>query len=280
MREMSTNWKIIVYSCAIIAIVIIVGILVWLKIIDQFLAVNWFTGMSTLITTVLIYFTLDEMKQQRISTYKPVIVLKDTLFKVKWNDNQRLPYEFSIENMKDSNSKNKQTWSYLEAYNIGFGAAQKIQIVYNYDFKKILDRIVQLGEKSQITIHDSNSFVHISSQSDGWGFNLDKMNKEKIDYLLPVNINQNSTKIQLSRAFCEAFFIYLHLLSDALDSSIDWMAEIKDFNKLRLEITYQDMGSEAYKKDYEIEVCIMLINKDAHGLKEVSLSIITREIGT
>jgi hypothetical protein len=242
--------------------------------------INYITGISTLITSFIILFTLFEMTEQRISTYKPVIVVKDTNIAAKWTQNTEDPLSFSFDDGKSNpDNSTMKLLKGLQSYNIGYGAAQNINISYDYRLPKIIREIKSLDCKSIIEINLVNSMISLESKSRKTMYSKTILREGyNIDYILPVNIDSNPTFIPLPPEFVDIFLVYAYLLisSKGLSNSED----LSDFNKFYLTIKYKDIGNDLYIKKFEVklEIFCAIQNTENNTLKELHLTIKVREI--
>lgn len=240
---------------------------VWLTItnaitIDTF--VNFVIGISTLFTSFIILFTLFEMIEQRLSTYKPAIFVKDSAIMVKWDKEPHGPLDFSIEEKKAVESdKNNNHSEGFECYNIGLGAAQKIHISYNFDLLNMIEKIKELDKNSKVSIEFKNSTLVIGTEGHLRAYPEGITDKIHIDYILPTNIDSTPTYIPLPSLFIDLFSVYLYLLMYSLDKPDDTSNKIAEVNKCNLIIKYQDIGNEQYVKNHEIEFFLMMYQGDA-----------------
>lgn len=276
--------KILFYWLSFISLIITICVGIFLKIFniisfDTF--VNWVTGFSTLFTAVIVLFTLFEMKEQRVSTYKPVIVVKDSRINVTWDNDNQDPLKFSINNNSEisSGKTKKKISSELESYNIGLGAAQKISISYTFDLQAIIDNIKKLDKESQIRIKDSDSLLSIKSKVVRKCYPHHKYDDINIDYILPANIDSKPTFIQLPSKFIDFFLVYLFFLLNSLNEESAPLEQIAAFNKCNMILKYQDIGNEQYSKEYVVEFDIFGIVGDAqHNVTELIISVNLHEI--
>lgn len=236
--------------------------------------INYVTGISTLFTSLIILLTLFEMKQQRVSTYKPVIVVKDVILKVKWESEDLL--QFTINGIKpsDLDNVNKQISKGFELYNIGSGAAQKIKILFDFNSKEIIEAIKKFHVKSQIEI---DTFT-ISSESTAFFYQQDIENEKNIDYILPANIDSKPVFINLPHRFTVLFLIYEYFFFNSSKELIDSIGQNNDFKKGKLTIHYQDIGNEQYCKKFDVEFSMIMFHKNHNPpFSETHIKIEVRE---
>lgn len=241
--------------------------------------VNFVIGISTLFTSFIILFTLFEMIEQRLSTIKPAIFVKNSAIMINWDKEPHGPLNFSIEDKKTIESdKNNEHPRGFECYNIGLGAAQKIHISYNFDIQKMIEKIKELDKDSKVSIKFKNSTLVIGTESYLQAYPQEITDKIRIDYILPTNIDSTPTYIPLPELFIDLFSVYLYLLLNSLEKSDESLNKITEVNKCNLIIKYQDIGNEQYIKKYEIGLFLIYQRHDKQKLTGSTLNIRVREL--
>ena len=88
------------------------------------------SSIAPFISTVVIFFTLIEMRNQRRSAYKPDIVLEETNFNISWDEEDKEPHlwlsgsEEDLASESESYEKNISGQFAMNIFNLGMGAGK------------------------------------------------------------------------------------------------------------------------------------------------------------
>jgi len=102
---------------------------------------------ATFLATIVLILTILEMREQRRTSYKPLIILKksdDLYYQFIFDPDEKDPLFFKLvdkdifiqDKEKVADSKFK-----IPAYNLGLGAAQNVKICYSCNYLKFIEEI-------------------------------------------------------------------------------------------------------------------------------------------
>ncbi len=192
------------------------------------LIVSAVASLATLVTMVLVAFTLLEMAKQRKTTYRPDIVLTTSgYFIYAEHQGGALSYlHFSNEEVGSNTVQMERRLNrvYLDGFNIGLGTAKLVDVAWEFQ----VDHLVQkLNE--DVASGFQVEFKHDDVFTEGY-----------LSYKLPKE--PSGGVIALSH---EAARLY-----STMADKTKWAAEA--FPVLRVKITYADIGNNVHKKSFSV----------------------------
>lgn len=205
--------------------------------------INSIIAVLTLISVILVFFTLLEMKQQRESTYMPKIAIRnDKEFIIKWDSENPDFYVRGIDYgvLEGSGIKSygiEIPHLYFTVENIGFGSARNIKFIWNEDtISKFAECINSIDFYSELEVlEDGNQKIIISM--DERIFDAYWSDEFMIPY---INAAGNENITQKLDADIFGYLVGLSILrSDEIPN-------------IELKIIYEDI----YGKEYEANVVI------------------------
>lgn len=233
------------------------------------IAIASISAVGTLISALIYYYTLKEIRKQRETTYVPHVIIEEIPFIVKgirkeeivfpglWDNNNI----FSKEIDEYNREKYYSSEFYLKTYNIGFGTAKKISGRFSYDADGFIENLNKLNSitesNKQIFIDKGENFIEFKTMNKGLSY-LNKSflykneDKRLINNILPININANFTPINIPKSFLELLNIQVHLIiSNSNNTKIDF--ELKK-PELFFEYSYYDISNKLYYKKIRISI--------------------------
>lgn len=221
------------------------------------LIVSAVASLATLVTMVLVAFTLLEMAKQRKTTYRPDIVLTTSGYFIyaEHQDHALSDLHFSNEEVDDNTVQIERRLNdvYLDGFNIGLGAAKLVDVAWEFQ----VDHLVQ---KLNEDVASGFQFVfnHNDVFTDGYlsytlpkgisGIMVLKHDMHRTyDHLLPIHVKAEPTKIRMP--FTYLLITAARLYSTMVDKT-EWEAEA--FPVLRVKITYADIGNNMHKKSFSV----------------------------
>jgi hypothetical protein len=255
------NWKIENKSALILGIVAIlcgftivgVGAILIFPSLFVYPTTMEIANYATFIATIVLIFTVLEMKEQRKTTYKPLIILKtsdDLYYQFIFDPDDKNPLFFSLVNKNiPLNDKENVANSQFQifAYNLGLGAAQNIKIQYTCNYLKFIEEINEYKVNEDLEIIHSNNCIKIRFQRGRIKFNLKNHEYLSFDYILPANIEKNPLRIPLPEPFKH---LYSALIFSSYYSDMQKVMKVPD---ITINITYNDIAGNLYKKEYVLK---------------------------
>lgn len=201
--------------------------------------INTTTGIATLITAIVAFITVNEMRKQRKESYKPIVIPIENYYSLKSYEDGRFSGSTQVSNGYEPNI-------FLYLANAGLGPAVNIVIQWEFDFKSFISKndfngiiISYENEKFYVRENEHYSTSYVKNQKD-----------ELVEYLL--SGESGKTKLLLP----EYTKVILKLLTDRKQKGITTYMP-----KLKLIITYKDIGLSEYKHEYGIEFIEYYVSK-------------------
>ncbi len=204
----------------------------------------------SVISTILVLFTLYEMREERNAAYRPDIFITNTAFAVVWNEtgdliNEGDIFDSILEVTTDSNIINKSPK--LELYNLGVGNCKEIGIDWHFveNINKYIDAFNKLDDFNIYVENDNSVCI-----------------KEK-DRELLFGANKNSSIDFIANSIEEYSLIvfpsvYHYLNFKLIENNI----EIPD---LLVSVSYEDIQGKKYSENTIITIRKSLRIEDLNG---------------
>ena len=212
------------------------------------------TAISALLTAIINIGMLIESNKQRVSAYRPQLVLKEEEFFLSLRNN--LPLIWSHEELAPGQILKTEGFINLNLFNIGLGAAKELQVDWEFPLKKILRDIKEHPFKSSINIdYSCDYFLSVKvSDRESWAVNFTS-HSSRFDYLLPANTNNQSLKIKFPRDYLILLSILFYLDSKDFENSENKEAyNFIPFPKFCLKLRYRDIGNKEHQLDFFVEI--------------------------
>lgn len=149
--------------------------------------INVLSGIGTFISSIIAVYTLKEVIKQRLSTYKPEILIKSFVVYINKSPlelkNEELLQYYSTnfnEYNNPENLENKYSVSCLyKVDNFGFGPAEKIRCTWKYDTEQALKLIEkELNEDYYFSQYEKLKYYFlINRKNDSFHFSVTNENK-------------------------------------------------------------------------------------------------------
>jgi len=235
------------------------------------------SSIGTAIATLLILFTFFEMINQRRTTYRPEIIIKNCT--------------------KDESDKRPETWSFgkpnekliefsgitwVKLYNIGLGTVKNVKILWEYNVNGLISyikhhdsegkhKIGKFGNRKSIVKNDSgiktgtiitlsdeqtemNSDNEIPTSDEQEKFIsevsilLDSELLTSVNHILPISINNSPVFIKTPTPYFDLMEIAIQLTS----AKKFYSKKNVDLYRLNMKIIYKDIGNKSITKNYKM----------------------------
>jgi hypothetical protein len=226
------------------------------------------SGIGTFISSLIAIFTLAEVKKQRHSYYKPDILIKSFLVAISKSpflrkEEELLKYK-ACDSNDYSNNYNEIKYEVSAKYkveNLGFGIAKSIKCQWKFYAQKAIQLInTELPKNYSFTLHESlNLYFLKDSYNENFHYSaFNKIEKQNIDYMPPINIHSHSHLHTIPNIIIYTHYLFLifkkRLLVEIADNfNILEFKEYK-FPIPSLIIEYRDLNNKKYKKEYKFEL--------------------------
>ena len=227
---------------------------------------------GTWITIVLVYFTLREMRNQRIASQKPDLILPKSIVHgyvyAREGKTVLVPRYWSNDKAVKDEMLNWERSGLLRLYNVGFGVAKNIELkwigYYDEALQEIRDYCYQnsvpiiLKSEGDGVFVESDVFTSLSPQT----FNH--------DFLMPSSITSEGLTSSVPDAFVELVSIMIYLKYHYGRRHLNEMSEVEVSTlPMKLEINYDDLENSHYSKKFEVRFSVsgLHIYADEKSLK-------------
>jgi hypothetical protein len=170
---------------------------------------------------------LNEMKQQRISQFKPDIIISGGSLRLRFNE--KTGYGTFINN----NSLPK-----IKVTNAGLGNARKVKYKWIIDTKKHIDYI-KTFDVGRNSIHKYDVGSTFNTEN-----GITFLNEDLKDYH-PILLKDKSYELRLPFSYLEilAFYYHLHLAEKT---------DLRQIPNINVKIMYKDIYNQPYESNYKI----------------------------
>ena len=212
---------------------------------------NTISAISSILAFIGILITIREMKMQRNHTYLPSLVISKPNFVVQ-NNLQGIP---TIWKNKFNDINDDEMWFYLSICNIGFGAANEVEIDWIIDTNKIREMLNNVNKEKIFIIENNGNSFHYSYK--GYGFFIDDTSRD-YNERLPFLVNGQTDKIILPMTIKNYLsFYYLGLIK-----TISAIQTVETEMPVKIKISCLDMTGEKKVQIYKMKYDIYIRNEN------------------
>lgn len=229
-------------------------------------------GIGTFISSIIAVYTLIEVKKQRLSTYKPQLLMKSFLVYISKSplflEKEEL-LGFKVYNYNEYKEKSEQseiifdTSPLYKAENLGFGPAVNIKFTWYFNMSRALKIIEkELHEDLYFSEYKPLNYFFLHKKSDN-DFQLTIHNKKQeiqtVDYIAPINVKEHTHYHTISKDVINIHFLY-YILKCKLTQKINknvYGVELNNLPRIKLRIDYFDLNGKKYTKKYKFQTSIV-----------------------
>jgi len=220
------------------------------------------SGIGTFVSALVAMFTVLEIKKQRLSSYKPELILDSFVsffYADKFlteNDNIRYRTTKYLENNQKPLKKTDKTISmhYL-LQNIGFGTAKYIEGYWSFDYKKASKILNKYVNDDYIIENDNDGFLIRNKTTDPLlFFRKSSLNKDTIDFILPESQGENG-KGQTVPSIITEIYAYYIIFKYNINVGVNeehCYEEFEELPKPKFKVTYKDFNNKKHTKTFEL----------------------------
>jgi len=227
-----------------------------------------FAGIGTFISALVAVFTLIEVKKQRLSTYKPDVLIKAFIVSISKSPLQRKKEELLKYKVCDYNDYstnfNEVKLDISPKYkveNFGFGVAKNVECLWHFDVKKAIKLIQEvLPNTYSFSYHKSLNLYFLNNLTDDDFYYSANANIEyqNIDYIAPFNVQKHYQYHTIPEIIVFTHYLFLIFKNELTERSVDSF-NIFNFNdfqfpKPMLSIKYRDLNNKTYQKRYRFKL--------------------------
>ncbi len=217
----------------------------------------------TLVTILLVYQTLTEMKTQRKASQKPELIIPDVSI-TGLAGGKGLFIASSWSNQKEDGGLTEENFPFVTVYNIGAGAAKEINLKWIFDVSSAVESIQNYCYHHSIPLVVSIKDEGLNIEFDEAHFwsNIEAFSSVEHDYLMPASVTSEGLKSELPTPFLYTSSILIFLNNHYNQekyghpslSFTDLYQEDAEFNipPIKCELSYKDISGEEYKKKFNV----------------------------
>lgn len=208
------------------------------------------TAIAALLTGIVNFFMLAEMKKQRTAISKPVLKL------LSKNTNAILDSKTGAWAWEESDTN---TFRKLNFLNFGAGPAINVSIEWEFDFELLINSLKHFDPYSQIKLEYKNGLLYL-----GDSIHVIKNQRSEIIDAIPVYSSgeKQGLNIPLYYFSCIKKYIQLGLLERPETKSGNMESfDLPDFQNLNVDIKYEDINGNKIKQKFSILLNIASVKK-------------------
>ncbi|MCK9311921.1 MAG: hypothetical protein M0P26_06560 [Bacteroidales bacterium] len=237
------------------------------------LIIDIIVALCTVLTLVIIYFTLREMKTQRLKIYEPhIFPVNSEFFILSMNrlfeNNMHLGVAIDEKNIAESSNDNP----YIKLINVGQGIAKDILINISYGinyhlyFEFLKTELTKFDSQINVNISDSSCWIEKRNDEElefACNFPFELNNEKRIDYLLPVKDSNEFLKILLPTSIVSVIsftvFVFQTKFNERPSELFDKL--INDLD-ITIDVKYKDNLNKVYSENFKIVLGMPTIKYD------------------
>jgi hypothetical protein len=223
------------------------------------------------------FLTVKQVQRQTVASYRPELAFAAVLFTGR-SEKEPIPYywitgrsveEADQEDIATDHRKRNDAYYHpsINLYNIGLGAAARIQLAWRFPIEGFVDEINKLAQRALVPAFFEYKPEVLQFKSDIWPnsqhISIWKNQKTRdIDYLLPESTQKSETLVEIPAAITDLVSAYLYF--SVIQKRDDGNIEIH-IPPLHASITYRDIGGNHYDASFDLDFQVVSIRgfKDA-----------------
>ncbi|MPM11635.1 hypothetical protein SDC9_57983 [bioreactor metagenome] len=225
-----------------------------------------FSGIGTFISALIAVFTLREVKKQRLSLYKPEILIKSfSVFISKSvltiEEDELLQFKVSDHNEYSTSFKSVEyeVSTKYKVNNLGFGIAKNIICKWEFDIEKAINMLNEIMPQNYSLLHNKYINTYILKFNDEYLYSANAdIYQQDIDYVSPVNIQNHYHLHVVPEIIIFTHHLYLLLKHKLIKKNGDnfnyYEFNEAGFPKPALRIQFNDLNNKLYKRNFEFSV--------------------------
>lgn len=232
------------------------------------------TSIFAVVTIIIIYKTLSEIKKQRENTHRPDLYIKGINLYIHF----KIPFTPFIVSDKKTIDIEQYDINYfpivkLKLYNIDFGTAKELKIKWIYDLKKIVANVNNLFENYEPVIL-TNEKIKLIFKTKQFEYEFEiKERVNSFNFVLPYNLNNEIFYINFPPILLYIVGVYCSLICLKIDKN-EVFEDFFKFENIKLFMQYKDIESKIYKKNIFITVNTQYIKDITMADKRIFILVI------
>ena len=222
-------------------------------------------GGATFLNSVLVFFTLREMKRQRELSSQPEMAFQENSFYV-YNDENCFPGIWLNQETTLVEQKNEKQSFMIEVNNIGRGVAKDVKIQWDINIDDFIKLFSSIDIEKYAKIEGSENALSVSLGHSRRIFLLSNIDSEH-GFIMPGNEYKMAIFIPAVYLYLLSLilFIYADKLKNKGAANIDF-----NFPSLRGIISYENLTGKNYERKFEISISPYMLASTVLSGEEVS----------
>jgi len=227
-----------------------------------------FSGIGTFVSAMIAVFTLNEVKKQRLSLYKPDILIKSFLVSISKSPLQKeneelLEYKTCDLNdySNDYNETNFEGSSKYKVDNLGFGVAKNVKCIWQFDTKKAIKEIEKLLPNNyQFNWYKELNLYFLNNiENEDFHYSANaNIDHQEIDYISPINVQKHYHFHTIPEIVIFTHYLFLLFKNDLIDKKGENF-RVFEFYKYKfpnpvLKVEYKDLNGKKYRNEYKFKL--------------------------
>lgn len=224
------------------------------------------TNLSVIVTAIVSFMTLRQMKTQTEASYRPDLVIKlvKQQFELKENKApccQYLPMMIAESGNEKDTAFNHFFLNYpsFEIINVGFGTARFVEMKWAFDGQYYLEKNdLGIGGTGLKIDKVNEEIIQINQNA-----TLEQFHTEAIPYILPTQSDSAAQTMVLSPFYVLGWSSMVYQMATSTLPNQEKLQKIKagleKMPPLVLEITYRDIGGEKHEKKFQFNHSAILL---------------------
>lgn len=241
---------------------------------------NFFTfdslaSIAALVTALIVFATLKEMKRQHKVSMTPYLSLAPTSFKISFLDDNRIEWISTIgnsssDNFSNNSEKTEQTnllnSTFLRIDNIGLGTAKSIRMNWDFDnkFENEFNTISSRYHNNHIKI-SRGLFQYPNSKL----LSIYSPQNEFIQYLLSASVRNVSIRLNIPEPYMFLFFMHMRLI---FDTEYSQQSKIPEYPSLKLCLEYEDIENKKINKSFSLTPVCLFKTRPVKNIKSLEIT--------
>jgi hypothetical protein len=234
----------------------------------EFIAI--LSGIGTFLSALIAIFTLNEVKKQRLTLYKPEILIKSFAVSISKNPLHKEIDELILYKVADFNdysinfnSIDFEVSPKYKVENLGFGIAKNVKCEWKFKTEKAISLIEKIMPDSyELKRHNNLNTFYLSNLNDEEFYYSTNANisRDNIDYISPINVQKHFHYHVIPEIIIFTHYLYFIFKSNLIEKTAENF-NIFEFNnqlpKPTLVIEYKDLNGKKYKNEFNFNVTVV-----------------------
>lgn len=244
---------------------------------DWNILISILTQLGTLVTIILVYLTLREMRNQRIASQRPDLIILDASVtgcadNSPFDERLSLPGFWSVNKKIEDMNEFTDKWIIggIKLYNVGFGVAKNIKVRWTMEYDETIQQMREYCYENSlplvIQIDDKGielfEFGHLR-----YSIGLSSIETDSHDFLMPISVTPEGleTHVPSTLVHLSALNVYLQMqyLRDGRKESSGIIPSRFHGYFLKMELQYDDVENSHYFEEFDVRFTVGIATIDS-----------------